>query len=263
MGGAIGRALVLNGCDVVWSAEGRSPATRARAEAAGLTEAPDLSAVLSGADFAISVCPPAAAEDLARAVAATGYSGLYLDANAVAPDTARRVGAHFGDARMVDGGVVGPPPRSTRLFLSGAKADRVAGLFAGGPVETIVVGPEPGAASAVKMCYAAWTKGSSALLIAIRAVAEAQGVTAPLLEEWSRSQPEAAGAKARAAAASVPKAWRFAGEMREIAETFAASGIPDGFFRAAEELYEALESCKDDPSADLSDAIKLLARPAR
>ena len=95
------------------------------------------------------------------------------------------------------------------------------------------------------------------------ALVEQQHSVSPLLEEWSRSQPEAAGAKARAAAASVPKAWRFAGEMREIAETFAASGIPDGFFRAAEELYEALECCKDDPSVELSDAIKLLARPVR
>ena len=137
----------------------------------------------------VSLCPPHAAVEVARPLAS--FDGIYVDANAISPATARAVAGLV--RRYVDGGVVGPPPRSpgtTRLYLSGPEAAPVAGLFAGTTVEPVVVSAEPTAASAVKMAYAAWSKGTAALLLAIRALARAEGVEDALLAEWARSLPE-------------------------------------------------------------------------
>src|ERR671933_226973 len=221
MGAALGARLRERGHDVAWTGEGRSAATRARAEAAGLRDAGALDALLDRCDLVVSVCPPHAALDVARDVA--GYGGVFVDANAVAPATAAEIGrvVEDGGARFVDGGIVGPPPEragTTRLYLSGGAASDVAALFAGTPVEAPVLGPEPGTASALKMAYAAWTKGTAALLLAIGATARANGVDAALAAEWERSQP---GLAERAAA------------------TFAAAGEPDGFHRAAAEVFRA------------------------
>ncbi|MGI9503094.1 MAG: DUF1932 domain-containing protein, partial [Geminicoccaceae bacterium] len=108
--------------------------------------------------------------------------------------------------------------------------------------------------------YAAWTKGTSALFLGIRALARAEGIEAPLIEEWRRSQPALVGPKAEAARQSVAKAWRFAGEMREIAESFTAQDLPAGFHLAAADIYEALAEFKDDASADVDAAVTRLQR---
>src|SRR5207247_6450579 len=169
---------------------GRSAATKERAEAAGLTGAA-LAEIVARSDVIVSVCPPHAALDVTRL--AVGFGGLYLDANAIAPGTARKVAAiaEAGGASYVDGGIVGPPPLApgqTRLYLSGPRAAEVQALFGGTDVDARVV-PPPGTASAVKMAYASWTKGSAALLLAARALARAEGVEPVLLEEWGLSQP--------------------------------------------------------------------------
>ena len=119
-----------------------------------------------------------------------GFLGIYLDANAVSAETARTIGGRFG--RFVDGGIIGPPPHepgTTRLYLSGVEAERLVPLFAGTTIDARVVSDEPGAASALKMSYAGWTKGSAALFLAVRALAQAEGVEEKLLEEWQMSMP--------------------------------------------------------------------------
>jgi 3-hydroxyisobutyrate dehydrogenase-like beta-hydroxyacid dehydrogenase len=246
MGAALGARLRERGHDVLWSSEGRSPATRERARAAGLRDAGSLAALTGACDLVLSVCPPHAARDLAAAVAVAGYTGVFVDANAVAPATVASIRdiVERGGGRFVDGGVVGPPPEragTTRLFLSGAPADTdaVAAAFAKTVVETPVLGPEPGRASALKMAYAAWTKGTAAMLLAIRATARAEGVEDALLAEWARSQPDATGRSEAAAGAAERKGWRWIAEMDEIAATFAAAGQPDGFHRAAAEVFRS------------------------
>jgi len=89
------------------------------------------------------------------------------------------------------------------------------------------------------MAYAAWTKGTAAMLLAIRATARANGVEDALLAEWARSQPDATGRSEAAAGAAAAKGWRWIAEMEEIAATFAAAGQPDGFHRAAAEVYRS------------------------
>jgi 3-hydroxyisobutyrate dehydrogenase-like beta-hydroxyacid dehydrogenase len=242
MGAALGARLRERGHDVAWAGEGRSAATRARADAAGLPDAGAVEALLGSCDVVVSVCPPHAALDVARAVA--GYRGVLVDANAVAPATAAEIGrvVEDGGARFVDGGIVGPPPEragTTRLYLSGAAAAEVAALFEGTVVEAPVLGAEPGLASALKMAYAAWTKGTAAMLLAIRATARDAGVEDALLAEWERSQPDVPDRLAAAAGAAERKGWRWVGEMEEIAATLAAAGQPDGFHRAAAEVFSA------------------------
>ena len=240
MGAAVAKALRSRGHDVVWASDGRSDATEARAGDAGLRDVGSAEALAAACDVVISVCPPGAA----AAIAATmrGFAGIYVDANAVSPQTARAIGAavETAGATFVDGGIVGSPPRepgTTRLHLSGPSASAVAALFAGTALEAPVVSDRIGDASAVKMAYAAWTKGTAALVLAVRETARAEGVEDALVAEWARSLPGLAEAHARALRSAGAKGWRWVAEMEEIAATFAAAGQPDGFHRAAAEIY--------------------------
>jgi 3-hydroxyisobutyrate dehydrogenase-like beta-hydroxyacid dehydrogenase len=151
--------------------------------------------------------------------------------------------AEAGGAGYVDGGIIGPPPLApgnTRLYLSGPRACEVQALFAGTDVDARVV-PPPGTASAVKMAYASWTKGSAALLLAARALARAEGVEPVLLEEWGLSQPGLEKRWDGADRAAAAKGWRWTGEMEEIAAAMAAAGLPEGFHQAAAKIYRGYE----------------------
>jgi 3-hydroxyisobutyrate dehydrogenase-like beta-hydroxyacid dehydrogenase len=263
MGAAVGQCLVAAGHRVLWVREGRSPASAARAAAAGLTAASGgLAGLIREADVIVSVVPPHAALDLARQVAAFGVAGfgsagsgrVYVDANAVAPATAREIAGIIG-ASYVDGGIIGTPPVAPgfiRLYLSGARAGEVQRLFAGSPVDARVIGGDSlFAASAVKMAYASWTKGSAALLLAARALARAEGVEDTLLAEWGISQPGLAGRSERAAGSAAAKGWRWVAEMEEIAAAMATAGLPDGFHLAAAEVYRRAQDAAS-PEAILS-----------
>ena len=231
MGAAVGAVLRGQGRRVVWASAGRSEETRARAAEADLEDVRSVSK-LAEADIVFSICPPHAALEVAGSLGSFG--GVYLDANAVSPATAAKV-AEVVDT-FVDGGIVGSPPReagTTRLYLSGEGAEEVQELFAGSVLEARVV-PN---ASALKMAYGAWTKGTGAMLLAIRELARAEGVEDALLAEWDLSQPELRERHERAARSAEAKGWRWVGEMEEIAASFEAVGLPGGFHRAAAEVY--------------------------
>jgi len=230
MGAAVGAVLRGQGHRVLWASDGRSAETRARADEAGLEDVGSVSQVAE-ADVVFSVCPPHAALEVAQSAR---FAGVYVDANAVSPATAAKVSDVVEE--FVDGGIVGSPPRepgTTRLYLSGERAADVAELFTGSVLDARVVSN----ASAVKMAYAAWTKGTAAMLLAIRELARREGVEEPLLAEWDLSRPELRDRHARALCSAEAKGWRWVGEMEEIAATFEADGLPGGFHRAAAEVY--------------------------
>jgi 3-hydroxyisobutyrate dehydrogenase-like beta-hydroxyacid dehydrogenase len=238
MGAAVGEDLLTAGHHVVWASAGRSAETRERAELAGLEDVGTVEEVVRRSQLILSICPPHAALEVARSVA--GFDGIYVDANAVSPSTAREIGGRF-----VDGGIIGPPPLdpgTTRLYLSGKEAERVASLFQRTALEPRVISDEPGAASALKMVYAAWTKGTAAMLIAIRALARAENVEELLLDEWRLSLPELIERSGSAARSADRKGWRWVAEMEEIAATFAAAGLPDGFHQAAADVFRRVEA---------------------
>jgi len=236
MGAAVGRLLSGRGETVLWASAGRSASTAGRAQAAGLEDAGDTGEVCRRSEILLSICPPHAALDVARE--AGGFTGIYVDANAIAPDTAREVGAV--QPRLVDGGIVGPPPTgpgTTRLYLSGGETAAVAALFSGTNLDARPISDEVGAASALKAAYAGWTKGSAALLLTVRELARAEGVGEALLEEWRLSIPELEERLAGAERSARRKGWRWIGEMEEIAHSMAAQDLPAGFHQAAAEVF--------------------------
>ena len=270
MGSEVAACARAAGARVVWASAGRGDATQKRAAAAGLEDVGSIRDLAAASDVILSVCPPDAALDLARAVAATGFRKLYVDGNAVSPTTARTIAGVIegAGATFIDGGIIGPPPRTrgtTRLYVSGAGATQVKALFGDSALEVMVLDAPAGAASAVKMAYAAWTKGTSALILSVRALAAAEGVDEALLGEWRISQQALPKRSEDAVAGNARKAWRFVGEMEEIAATFAAAGLPDGFHKAAAEVYRRMGRYKDTPTPSMADVAAALTatRPRR
>ncbi|HEY1915009.1 MAG TPA: DUF1932 domain-containing protein [Streptosporangiaceae bacterium] len=271
MGAAIGACLTGRGRTVWWASADRGPATVARAEAAGLDDAGSVAEVARRCGVILSVCPPLAALDIARQVAGSGqFHGVYVDANAISPATSRDVAAIIGagGGSYVDGGIIGGPPGATpgetRLYVCGPDADLVRDLFPGTSLDARVVDGEIGAASAVKMAYASWTKGSAALLLAARALARAENVEDTLLAEWQLSQPGALDRTTGAARSATAKGWRWIAEMQEIADSMAAVGLPRGLHDSAAEIYRrAPRDLTDAPGQPLTDAVldAMLAEP--
>jgi 3-hydroxyisobutyrate dehydrogenase-like beta-hydroxyacid dehydrogenase len=248
MGASVGAAARSNQHTVLWASAGRSAGTQARARRADLQDAGTVADVVKASAIVLSVCPPHAAEDVAREVAELGFTGVYAECNAISPDRTRAIqqiveksGAHY-----VDGGIVGGPAwtaeAKTYLYLSGPRAEEVAACFVGSPLKARVISERIGAASALKMGYAAYTKGTTALLTAILGMVEREGVRADLAKQWGETFTEQT---VRRVCANTAKAWRFVGEMYEIAATFEGAGMPGGFHRAAAEVYERLEAFKD------------------
>lgn len=264
MGSSVGAALAGR-ARVVFAGTDRSTATLERAASDGIQDLGTEARIAAEADIVVSVCPPHAAEALAGHFAALDFRGCYVDANAIAPATARRIGdaLEAAGARFVDGGIVGPParrPGTTRLWLSGPEASGIAELFEDSLLDAAVLDDRPGSASALKMAFAAWSKGTTALLAAIRALAEAEGVADALQEQWRLALPELAEQGDARIAATLPKAWRFVGEMEEIATTFADRELPDGFHRAAAQIYAAMAETRADGEQSVTATLEALAR---
>lgn len=266
MGAAVAACAAMNAAAVLWCAEGRSLASAARAEKAGLTSVATLPDLLDRSDVVISLCPPAGAEDLARDVVEADFAGVYVEANAINPERAARIAGLFGPAgTVVDGGVVGSPPvrgKTPTLYLSGppaatAQLDR---LFAGTAVRTKVLGAEVGQASALKLAYAAYQKASRVLVALATGLAREHGVDQELIEIASQrtasylSEPEYI---AKAAA----RAWRWGPELEEAADMLVAASLPPEMLRAAAATLARWDGAKDDGELTLTDALDRLAQP--
>lgn len=251
---------------VYWCAEGRSHATRARAEQQQLSALPSLAEFCTTCELIIGVCPPHAARTQAEALCEAGFKGLYLEANAIAPQTVRELAAllEANGIGCVDGGIVGLPtgqPNSTTLFLCGPRAGEVAACFTAGPLATRVLDGPLGAASALKLSYAAWNKGSTALLATVLAMAEANGVREALEQQWEEHEPGFTARGSKRVSGVARKAWRFGPEMREIATLLQDSKLPPELFLGAAGLYERLEDYKDVATPPpLSDLLQKVLR---
>lgn len=262
--GEMGISLAVSaqntGHQVYWASEERSAQTRARAAKFGLRDAVTLANLCATSELLVSVCPPHAAEEVAQHVAALGYKGFYLDANAIAPQRAMKMSQSLADSGItfIDGGIIGGPawqPGETWLYLSGEHAHVAAACFAAGPLATSVLGDTIGKASALKMCYAAYSKGTTALLAAVLAAAEQLDVRNELNQHWSYDDPMFAEQVAQRVQRATTKAWRFEGEMHEIAATFQAAGLPAGFHLGAAAIYQRIAHFKDAPSPPELEAI--------
>ena len=234
MGSALADALDTR---VLATLEGRSERTRRLAARAQRLELlPTLDDVLREADVVLSVVPPGEAEGIGAAVRSAGADLLFVDLNAVSPETVCRIGAD------VDGAISGPPPwrsETTRIYLSGSRAAEVASL----PwtrLELIVVGEEVGTASAVKMCTASVYKGTTALLAHALLTARSAGVLEHVLDDLRSSFPELVDDAGTTVARATTKSARYVPEMEEIAATQATAGLPQELFEGIAAAYDAL-----------------------
>jgi 3-hydroxyisobutyrate dehydrogenase-like beta-hydroxyacid dehydrogenase len=258
MGASVGAAACSNGHTVLWASQGRSEDTWARARRAKLTDIGTVPELVKTSDIVLSVCPPHAAEDVACEVAQLGFSGVYVECNAISPDRTRSIQRIVEDAGAcyVDGGIIGGPAwtreAGTHLYLSGPRAKEVAACFAESPLQTPVISDRIGAASAIKMGYAAYTKGTTALLTAILGMVEQEGVRAELAQQWGETFTKQTEKRV---CANTAKAWRFEGEMHEIAATFKGAGMPDGFHLAAAEVFGRLAAFKDQDEPPSIEAV--------
>lgn len=273
MGSALGRVWQAGGARVVATVTGRSARTCALAE--GLELLPDLDAVVGTADVVVSVCPPAAAADAMAAildgVRRTNARPLLADLNAVAPATVHRLAgqARAAGLDLVDGAISGRPPSpeddpGSMLYLSGDRAHELAGLAAPG-LRTMVVGPEVGQASGVKMCTASVYKGSTALWAQALQTAEQLGVTDVVLADLAEAFPGTAEHAARLIALATSKSARFVGEMEQIAATQGAAGASPELFEAMAAVYRRLSTTPlaaltPEQAAALTDLDDVLAR---
>jgi len=264
MGVSIAVSARNGGHAVLWVSAGRGPQTLQRAREHSLVEVSSLAELCRTCSIIISVCPPHAAEAVAKQVLDCSFKGLYADVNAIAPQRATRLaeGMEARGITFVDGGIIGGPAwevGKTWLYLSGLEAEKVAHCFSAGPLQTEIVGDRVGQASALKMCYSAYSKGTAALLCATLGAAESLEVREELERQWSRDEAGSAEQATQRARRVTAKAWRFAGEMEEIAATFEVAGMPSGFHAAAADIYRRLADFKDQTTTpSLSEVLTAL-----
>jgi 3-hydroxyisobutyrate dehydrogenase-like beta-hydroxyacid dehydrogenase len=264
MGVSVAASAIKNAHQVYWVSHNRSDSTRLRAEQHNLIEIDSLTHLCQNSEIIISVCPPHAAETVAKEVTEQGFEGYYLDANAVSPQRAIRIGQMLesNGIRFIDGGIIGGPawkPKETMLYLSGGDAEVIAECFSKGPLETRIIGDGIGKASALKMCYAAYTKGTTALLAAILAAAEKLEVRDELYQQWGMDDADFVKQVEGRATRVTGKAWRFEGEMHEIASTFQEASLPNGFHEAAAEVYHRMAGFKNSSQVPpIDDVLKVL-----
>ena len=276
MGAGVGRELIARGFRALTCLAGRSERSRRLAEAAGLELADSLDALVESADLVLSILPPAAAEgfadEAAEALRRTGARPAFADCNAIAPATARRIAARIAGAGAVfiDAGIVGAAPgRSglpTRFYCSGPDTSALEALD-GPNLSVRRLGDEVGQASAMKMVYAAVTKGAFTLHTAALTAARVYGLSEPFHAELAESRPAEFEAMNRMVPRLPLDAARWVGEMHEISETFAAAGLPGEFHRGAARVFELLARTPIaaetretvDPSRTLADALEVYA----
>jgi 3-hydroxyisobutyrate dehydrogenase-like beta-hydroxyacid dehydrogenase len=275
MGHVVGQVLLKHGMPVLTCLEGRSERTRALAQKAGIEAVPSYSQLVRDVDLILSILVPAEAEKAARTVAqalmATGKKLVYVDCNAIAPETARAIAIIITAAggRFVDAGIIGPPPRRegvTRFYASGTDAREFEKLKIYG-LDVRVIGTEVGQASGLKMCYAALTKGITALSTELLVAAWRLGLYEALVDEFQLSQPERYASMEQGLPGMPTKARRWIGEMEEIAKTFGDLGLTPKIYQGAADVYRfvgetplATETPETlDRSRTLSRMIEILA----
>jgi len=245
MGQAVAAQIKSKGLRVVAALDGRSERSRALARAAGLEDVGTLERMVAECDVILSIMNPAAAEDFAgtaaMAIAQSARKPLFVDCNAVSPATvqamAREIAAAGGT--LVDGGIIGPPPRGTakpRLYVSGQDAARLTALETPQLIVR-VVGERVGEASALKMCYGAMTKGATALALELLIAARHLGVEESLERELLDTRREVYEWIIGALPVMPPKAYRWVPEMEQEAATFAEIGMTPRILQGAADMY--------------------------
>ena len=270
MGAGVAARLVQRGARVLTNLDGRSPASAARAAEAGVEAVGDDLLLVAGADIVLSIVPPARAGDLARrllpAMRAVNPRPVYVDCNAIAPQTLHGIAATFDaeDLPFVDAGIVGGPPTvsgyNPRIYASGPGTDRLLALNDYG-LDVRPLSAALGDASALKMAYAGTTKGTSAVMVSIMLGAARAGVAEALIAEMADSQPGRLEGAVRQMPMVLRKAYRWDGEMEEIAKFLDPETGGSQIFQGAADLYRDLaRDFAEGPDAERMALLKLFGK---
>jgi L-threonate 2-dehydrogenase len=268
MGSGVGRRLRETGAEVRTVLSGRSAASAERSKAADMVAVADERALLSGADFFLSILPPGEAEPLAQhlapALKALDRKPVYVDCNAVSPQTAIRIGEIIAPtgADFVDGGIIGGPPRpgySPTIYASGPTAGQTAVLRDWGIDWRVIEGPV-GAASALKMSYAGITKGTTAIASAMLLGAARFGCADALIAELTESQPEMLARFREGIPRMYDKAYRWVAEMEEISDFLEQNPPSRDIYAAVARLYAHLAEAEAEKEPGPDNAVRTLDR---
>ena len=246
MGNAIGRILRDGEFDVLTCLEERSGLTRMRASEAGIRDVPSLDDLVRQSDLVVSVLVPSEAMALAKRVAdsisRTGAGPVFAEFNAIAPQTVATIGHMMMGlgVTFIDASIIGEPPqagkRSPRFYCSGPDTSAMEPLVECG-LDVRTLGPEIGQASALKMVYAASTKGTTALWTELMVAAQAFGLKDALEAEFGTSRTQVWQALISRIPSMPRRARRWIGEMEEIAATFDGLGMTPRILLGAADMY--------------------------
>jgi putative dehydrogenase len=266
MGAGVAQRLVERGARVLTSLAGRSEASARRAKAAGVTVMDD-AAVIAEAEMFLSIVPPsvagATAERYLPLIQNAARKPVYIDCNAIAPQTLKAISKAFIDNGLpfIDASIIGGAPRpggpSPRLYMSGpisGEADTLKQLG----LDTRVLSTTLGDASTLKMSYAGITKGFQALGASMALGAGRNGAQQSLVEELKFSQPQLYGWLSKALPTMYDKAYRWDGEMREIAKFLLPEKGASTMLTGAADLYEHIAD--DNRAGPQSEIISTLNR---
>ena len=272
MGHAIGQLLRENELHVLTCLAGRSNRTRQLSEQAGITDVPSIKELVVQADVLMSVtvseAVPGLCQEISEAVKATGTDLLFVECNAIAPELSREMESVLksGGARYVDASIIGGPPRngsSPRLYASGDNVAELLQLRDFG-LDVRDLGDQLGRASGIKMCYAAMTKGTTALHAELLIAAEKLGLTKEVMAEFSNTQPAVVERMEGWMPGMPAKSRRWVSEMEEIEKTFSDLGLTPNIFKGVADMYRMIgETSLGDENPESRDKARNLEETIR
>ncbi len=247
MGSGVGGILVRSGLRVITSLKGRSEASSTRAAEQGIVDVGSLDDVVASSDLMLSILVPsealAFAASVAESIVRTNSHVAFADCNAVSPATGVKIGKIITAAggMFIDAGIIGGSPRTgaiPRFYASGEHAGILAELDGKG-ISVPVMRGAVGRASGLKMLYAALTKGTAALHASTLMAAKSLGLFDDLIHELEQSQSGTLTAMGRVNSISA-QAFRWIGEMEEIASTFEDAGVTPNIHAGAAETFQKI-----------------------
>ncbi|MEU8678097.1 DUF1932 domain-containing protein [Streptomyces sp. NPDC048560] len=260
MGAGVVAQVAAAGHEVLWVPEGRSAATRERARKAGAVAVDTLAEALERSAVVLSVCPPQAAEEVAAAVADHSFTGVYVDANAINPQRMQHIAeAMSPGVAVLDGAIFGPPPggqRTARLYLAGDRSaiDLVETLFKDTALHPRRASGAIGSASALKMAFASYQKAARTLAGVAHALADAHGVGDELTAEAQVMASNILSDPGYLPSVAA-RAWRWAPEMQDIADTLRAADLPSDMAEAAVAVMSHWKGDKDRYDLPVADVL--------
>ena len=275
MGHAVGQLLREHELKVVTCLTGRSQRTKDLAELAGIADVPDMNDMVAQSQIIVSISVsemvPSICQRVADAIKATNANVLFSECNAISPQLSRQMEPIITKVggRYIDASIVGGPPlngSSPRFYASGDNTAEFEGLANFG-LDVRTVGTEVGQASGIKMCYAAMTKGSSALYSELLMAAEMMGLSDFVIAEFQSSQPAVLQRMERGLPGVPAKARRWVSEMEEIKDTFEHLGLTPHLFQGVADMYRMIGSTSmgdetpqtRDGDRSLEETIRLMA----